>query len=303
MIETTMRAQLARTVTDLMDTDPRLVMVLCDISAGLFDDAAAKHPGRVLNLGIMEQTAVSLAAGLALEGFVPVVHSIAPFLVERPFEQIKDDFCYQSLGGNFVSIGASYDYASDGMTHQAPGDVAILKTLPGMEIVVPGTPAEFDALFRETYADGAPTYIRTSAQVNRASRPVRFGQLDVIRRGSAATVVAIGPMLDRVLEATEGLDVSVVYCTTVAPFDAAGLRELIGESSSPVLLVEPFYAGTGLADIVQALAPGAVRVEAMGVPRRVLRSYGTADEHDEALGMTAPGVRARLEPMLDATAG
>jgi len=298
-----MRAQLARTVAELMDADPRLVMVLCDISVGLFDEAAAKHPGRVVNLGIMEQTAVSLAAGFALEGFVPVVHSIAPFLVERPFEQIKDDFCYQGLGGNFVSIGASYDYASDGMTHQAPGDVAILKTLPGMEIVVPGTAAEFDTLFRQSYADGAPTYFRTSAQVNRVSRPVRFGQLDVVRAGAAATVVAIGPMLDRVIDACAGLDVSIVYCTTVAPFDAAGLRELARELPAPVVLVEPYYAGTGVADVVQALAPAPLRIEAIGVPRRVLRNYGTAEEHDAALGLTAAGIRTRLDRLLASTAG
>ena len=300
MSRPTMREQMGSTITELMDVDQRLVMVLCDISAGYFESAAAAHPGRVVSLGIMEQTAVSLAAGFALEGFVPVVHSIAPFLVERPFEQIKDDFCYQGLGGNFISIGASYDYASDGMTHQAPGDVAILRTLPGMEVIVPGTSAEFDALFRDRYADGAPTYFRTSSQVNRASRPVRFGQLDVVRTGAAATVVAVGPMLDRVVEACAGRDVSIAYCTTAAPFDAAGLRALAGDRPAPVLLVEPYYAGTGIGDVLQALAPAPVRVESIGIPRRVLRNYGTAEEHDAALGLTAAGIRARLDALLAA---
>ena len=303
MSEPTMREQMGSTITELMDVDPRLVMVLCDISTGYFEGAAAAHPGRVVSLGIMEQTAVSLAAGFATEGFVPVVHSIAPFVVERPFEQIKDDFCYQGLGGNFISIGASYDYASDGMTHQAPGDVAILSSLPGMEVIVPGTAAEFDALFRETYADGAPTYFRTSSQVNRASRPVRFGQLDVVRTGSAATVVAVGPMLDRVLEACAGRDVSIAYSTTVAPFDAAGLRALAGDRPAPVILVEPYYAGTGVAAVVQALAPAPVRVESIGIPRRVLRNYGTADEHDAALGLTVTGIRARLDALLGSSSG
>jgi transketolase len=303
MNDPTMRAQMALTITELMDSDPRLVMVLADISAGLFEDAAAAHPSRVISVGIMEQTAVSLAAGFALEGFVPVVHSIAPFVVERPFEQIKDDFCYQGLGGNFISIGASYDYASDGMTHQAPGDAAILSTLPGMEVIVPGTPDEFDALFREIYADGSPTYFRTSSQVNQASRPVRFGRLDVVRTGAEATVVVVGPLLDRVLEACAGRDVSIAYCTTVAPFDAAGLRALAGDRPAPLLLVEPYYAGTGVSAVVQALAPAWLRVEAVGIPRRVLSNYGTADEHDAALGLTAAGIRARLDELLAAPLG
>lgn len=298
-----MRAQMARTITQLMDDDPRLVMVLCDISVSLFEDASRAHPGRVLSIGIMEQTAVSLAAGLAMEGFVPVVHSIAPFVVERPFEQIKDDFCYQALGGNFISIGASYDYASDGMTHQAPGDVAILQTLPGMQIVVPGTPSEFDLLFRQAYANGAPTYFRTSAQVNPVGHPVRFGHLEVIRTGTAATVVAVGPMLDRTLEACAGREVSIAYCTTVAPFDAAALRALVGKARAPVLLVEPYYAGTGIADLVAALAPEPVRIEAVGIPRRVLANYGTAEQHDAALGLTAAGIRTRLDRLLETGAG
>ena len=84
-----------------------------------------RFPERVINVGIMEQTAVSLAAGLALESFHPIIHSITPFVAERPFEQIKDDFCYQGLGGTFISIGASYDYGTDGMTHHGPADVPI----------------------------------------------------------------------------------------------------------------------------------------------------------------------------------
>ena len=129
---------------------------------------------------------------MAAEGLIPVAHSIAPFLVERPFEQLKDDFCYQQLGGNFISIGANYDYSTDGMTHQAPGDVQILRSLPGMQIVVPGTAREFDALFRESYANGSPTYFRTSLSVNPEDVAVRFGKAEVVRTGTQATVVAVG---------------------------------------------------------------------------------------------------------------
>ena len=160
-----------------------------------------------------------------MEGFHPIVHSIAPFVVERPFEQIKLDFCYQGLGGTLISTGASYDYGTDGMTHQGPGDVPILKTLPGMQICVPGTADEFETLLRQTYNNGAPTYIRTSVQQNHASRPVRFGKLHLEREGRDGVVVAVGPMLDRTLAAVKDMDLTVLYATTVVPFDEETLQE------------------------------------------------------------------------------
>jgi transketolase len=295
-----MRDQMARTIVDLLGEDPRLFVVLADISEAYFEHASRHHPGRVLNVGIMEQTMVSLAAGTALEGFIPVCHSLVPFLVERPFEQIKDDFCYQGLGGNFVSAGASYDYAAHGMTHHGPGDVAILRTLPGMQIVVPGTAAEFDRLFRQAYANGSPTYFRTSLGQNADDRDVSFGRLEVVRTGQLATVVAVGPMLDPTLAAVEGLDVAVLYATTLAPFDAETLRAMTPTRS--VVLVEPFYEGTLIADVVRAVAPDPIRVEAIGVPRRVLFRYGTPEQHDEAIGLTQAGIRHRIGTFLEANA-
>src|SRR5436190_22396410 len=213
---TTMRQQMIATIEDLFQSDERLSLVLGDISLELFAKVFQHYPERAFNLGIMEQTMVSIAAGLASEGFIPVVHSITPFLVERPFEQIKDDFCYQRLGGTFISTGASYDYSIEGMTHHGPGDVQILRSLPGMQIVVPGTPGEFDYLFREAYANGSPTYYRLSATNNSVEYPVRFGKLEIVQRGKQATVIAVGPMLAATLSAVENLDVTVLYCTTVA---------------------------------------------------------------------------------------
>src|SRR5437667_11431677 len=178
------RQQMVKTLEELMANDDRFVVVLAEISNSLFNKNNTDFAKRILNLGIMEQTMVSVAAGIAMEGFIPVMHSIVPFLVERPFEQIKDDFCYQQLGGNFISTGASYDYSTEGMTHHGSADVPILHTLPGMQIVVPGTAAEFDRLFRETYANGSPTYYRLSATTNPVDYPVHFGKLAIVKRGS-----------------------------------------------------------------------------------------------------------------------
>ncbi len=118
-----MRQQMITTLEELLVTDERLVVLLADISYSLFHHDNTIFLERILNLGILEQTVISTAAGLAMEGCIPAVHSFAPFLVERPFEQLKDDFCFQQLGGNFISSGASYDYSVEGMTHHGPGDV------------------------------------------------------------------------------------------------------------------------------------------------------------------------------------
>lgn len=294
-----MRERFAAVLADLIETDERVFALFTDISWGQISDAAERFPDRVVNLGIMEQTALSAAAGVALEGGIPVVHSITPFIVHRPYEQIRDDFVYQGLGGNIVSIGASYDYASDGYTHNAPDDVGALLALAGVEIVTPGTPAELEALFREFYADGAPTYVRLAGQRNAEDRPVRFGRLHVVRQVSQGPVVlAFGPTLDRTLAATEGLPVSVAYVTTVAPFDADGLSALAG-SAPVVLLVEPWFTGTMVAAVVAAVRPLAVRVESVGVPRAVIRGYGQPEDHDRAYGLTPEGIRTAVLRLLE----
>jgi transketolase len=290
----TMRQQMFQTVSELLKRDERLVLVLADISVDSFTGALQSE--RIINVGIMEQTMTSVAAGIALEGFIPVLHSITPFLVERPFEQIKDDFCYQELGGNFISTGASYDYSTEGMTHHGPGDVQILRSLPEMQIVVPGTAGEFDRLFREAYANGSPTYFRLSGSTNPVEYPVRFGKLEVVQTGSRATIIAVGPSLAYTLPAVEDLDVTVLYCTTVAPFDAETLRANC--QGNKIVLVEPYYAGVLVPDISATMGRIPVAIESIGVPHKVLSRYGTPKQHDEVLGLTPEGIRRRMERFL-----
>ncbi|HET8909074.1 MAG TPA: transketolase C-terminal domain-containing protein [Ktedonobacterales bacterium] len=296
-----MRQQMVRTLTDILDEDKRVAVLLGGISVSLFDKSLYRaQPERIYDVGISEQAMVSMAAGLALEGMIPVVHTIAPFLAERAFEQIKDDFVYQQIGGNFVTIGASYDYSAEGMTHQGSGDVQVLRSLPGMRIVVPGAADEFDTLFRAHYADGQPTYYRLSERQNSMPQRVRFGRAEVIREGSEksrATIVAVGPMLSATLAATEGLDVTVLYYTTVVPFDGETLRSR--RPHGHVILVEPFYAGTLIPEVTAAMGDIPVRVEAIGVPPRLITRYGTPEQHDHDLGLDVAGIRARVARFLE----
>ena len=126
------RTQFGRTVTELLDEDLSTALVLAEISARFFTDALRRHPDRAINVGIREQLLVNVGAGLALTGLRPVVHTFCTFLVERAFEQVKLGFGHQGVGGVLVGSGGSFDVSYGGRTHQAPGDVALMDTIPGM---------------------------------------------------------------------------------------------------------------------------------------------------------------------------
>lgn len=302
-----MRTRFVQVASDLLDEDPRTAVVLADISADLFQPAARRHPTRVLNVGIREPLMLSVAGGLALAGMRPIAHSYAPFLIERSFEQVKLDLGHQDATAVLVSVGASYDWTEGGRTHHSPGDVALVDTLPEWAVHVPGHPDEAGALIRAAMRDSGPAYVRLSNRANAAAQPgAAEGLLQQVRSGGQAVVVAVGPMLDGVLEATAGLDVGVGYAATVRPFDVAGLRALTEASTAAahanrsvdVVLVEPYLAGTSARIIDAALVDRPHRVLSLGVDRRELRKYGTPAEHDRLYGLDPAGLRRSITSFL-----
>ncbi|MFJ4415203.1 transketolase family protein [Streptomyces sp. NPDC088925] len=290
-----MRERFGTTMTTLLGEDERLAVVLAVISGDRFTEAAKRHPDRVIDLGIREQLLVSAGGGLALAGMRPVLHTFASFLVERPFEQVKLDFGHQGVGGVLVSSGASYDISSGGFTHMSPGDVALLDTLDGWTVHVPGHPDEAEALLRHAVRGEDRVYVRLSEQTNKRARPVDGSGPLVLREGRAGVVLAVGPLLDEVLAATEGLDVTVLYATTVRPFDGAALRAAVDAAdTADVVLVEPYLAGTSTAAVAEALIDRPHRVLGLGVGRAELRRYGSPAEHVAAHGLDSAGLRGRI---------
>ena len=286
-----MRESFVRATTALLDRDPRTALVLAEISADAFEGAARDHPDRVVNVGIREQLMVGVAGGLALTGLRPIVHTYAPFLVERPYEQVKLDLTHQGVGAILVSVGASYDAARSGRTHLSPGDVALIDTIdPQWTVYVPGHAGEVGPLLEKAAETDDPVYIRLSTETNH--RPhATDGRLVPLKRGSHAAVIAVGPLLDAVMQATEGLDVTVAYANTVRPFDAAGLRAL---ETRDIVLVEPYLAGTSAHVVMAALRDVPHRLLALGVGRADLHRYGDPADHARWHGLDPAGLRASI---------
>jgi transketolase len=284
-----MRERFYELAREALDEDERVAVVTAQIG----EDAVGAHP-RHFDVGIREQLMIGVAAGLALEGYRPVAHSYTPFLVERPWEFLKLDLGHNDLGAVLVSTGASYDAARAGRTHQAPEDVALVAALPGWTIHVPGHPDELERLFRSSLRGDDRVYIRMSEEENHAR--VDGGGFTVLRRGSsgAPLVVAVGPTLRPVLEASADRDVGVAYLATVRPFPHEALREALG-TGTDVVLVEPYQAGTSSAEVAVALRDRPHRLLALGVPNAEFRHYGTGAEHRAAHGLDAAGIGRSLE--------
>jgi transketolase len=288
-----MRDTFVATTTELLDEDPRTALVLADISSDAFEPVQRRHPDRVLNVGIREQLMTGVAGGLALTGLRPYVHSYASFAVDRAYEQLKLDLGHQDVGAVVVSIGASYDGAAEGYTHQSPGDVALLDTLEGWTVHVPGHQDEVAALLRDAARHDDRVYVRLTEQQNDRAY-LDASRLRVLKRGGPL-VVAVGPMLDPVLEATRDRDVTVAYTNTPRPLDVEGLRLL---AEDEVVLVEPYLAGTSAHLVQAALSDVPHRELHLGVGRAEIRRYGTWQDHARAHGLDAAGLRASIDAFL-----
>jgi transketolase len=294
----TAREQFALTAADLVDTDDSVAIVYAEISGQFFGPVERRHPDRVINVGIREQLLVNVGAGLALTGMRPIVHTFGSFLAERGFEQIKLGFAHQDVGGVLVGGLGSFDAASMGRTHASPGDVALMDTIPGMQIHAPGTAPEVDAVLRRVVAGDGLHYVRVVGQTNKIEVPLGAG-FHVVRRGTGPTVLSLGPTLDAVLEATAGLDATVLHATTVRPFDARTLRAVAGRD---IVLVEPWFVGTSAHRVAEALADRPHRLLSLGVPRTEFRHYGRVSEHVRAMGLDAAGLRRSIDGFLSLAA-
>ena len=149
-----MRKQFAKSVLEIMDKDEKIVVLLGDIGVYAFKEVFEKYPTRCYNIGICEQSMVGMAAGLSMSGFIPIVHTIEPFLVDRAFEQIKIDFGYQELKGNIVGVDVSETAPNLGYTHQCPYALKHMRDIKGMEVFYPMDAKAMDRGLRNYYDKG-----------------------------------------------------------------------------------------------------------------------------------------------------
>jgi 1-deoxy-D-xylulose-5-phosphate synthase len=266
-------------MTKLADEMPDMVA----ITAGMPDGTGlvpmrTKHPARVFDVGIAEQHAVTLAAGLAAGGVRPVVALYSTFL-QRAYDQVLHDVCLQNLPVVFA-IDRAGVVGDDGETHQGTYDLSFLGTMPNMVILAPASGPELSDMLR--YALTACTnpvairYPKGCAEfVPSAETPLEAGKAVLLRDGSDAAIVAVGPMVSEALAAAdalerEGLSCSVLHARFVKPFDGEAIRLLALKTGRIVTVEDNVCSGGFGAGVAQWLMERNIRC--------VIRNMGFPDE-------------------------
>ena len=155
-----MRDTLVNQITKLAEKNKKIVVLAGDIGYKLFDGFIKKFPNRFYNCGVAEANMTTVAAGLAIKGFIPITYTIATFNVYKTVEQIKIDICYPNLGVIVVGVGSGLSYADLGATHHALEDIGILRSIPNLNIVTPADPLELKSLVPQIIKNKQPTYLR-----------------------------------------------------------------------------------------------------------------------------------------------
>ena len=288
-----MRTTFAEQIEEIGDRDSRLVLLVGDISHGIMKRFAAKHPERYYNIGICEPAMVNMASGLSHVGLIPVLHTIAPFLIERSFEQLKLDFAYQKRSVNLVSVGSGFDYSKLGCSHHCYTDIALIRQLPNSRVFVPGSNAEFESQFNTWYDKPGINYFRLSENDHQIEFD-KDSKQNVFREGLDLTIVALGPRLPAALEAAEKLGAAsvsaeVIYLSDFSEQNIDNVRSSVKKTRRLITVEEHSVQGGLNSFITSALSEESFQIEALGV-RDFIHAYGSYGELCEVAGVSTDSI-------------
>lgn len=286
-----MRERMYALLPELMETNQRLVLLLADIGMWVFREVSRRFPDRYFNMGISEQAMIGAAAGLAMEGYYPVMFTWTPFITELIVERVKVNLAARGLNAILISASASYEAGYLGPTHECPGDVGALYNIPDVRIAAPGNEAEFEHIFTQATENPALYYIRLTARENSASFFGDIGHAHLARvpgDDPQALVIACGETLEPTARALRDEDVRILYYPWVRPFDE---NILAGTAEERILVVEPWYE-TLTMPVMAALATMRAKaiVKSASVPRRFIQTLGWAEDIDVEVGLDKAGI-------------
>jgi transketolase len=303
------RKAFASALEGIARKDPRVV-ALCNDSVGSasLSHFAEEFPDRLFNIGIAEQNMVGMASGMANGGKIPFVAAAACFLTARALEQIKNDVAYTDTNVKLCGVSTGLAYGPLGGTHHSIEDIAWLRAIANMTIIVPADPLETEQAIRAAADFIGPVYLRLSRMgvpvVHDAGYRFEIGKAVRLRDGNDVTLAACGTLVPRTLAAAamleeEGIQARVINMATVKPIDREAIVEAAVETGGIVTAEEhTIYGGFGsaVAEVVATTHPVPMRI--LGVPG-VFAPTGSPEFLFEHFGLTPQGIRDAARELVE----
>lgn len=313
-----MRKVCLDTVLKLARRDPRVVFIGSDLGAGVMDEMKKELPERFFMEGIYEANVVGMAAGMAMDGYIPFVNTIATFLTRRSFEQVALDLCLHRLPVRLIGNGGGVVYAPLGPTHLAVDDFALMRVLPNMTVMAVSDADEMRRLMECTLDWPDPIYIRLAKGgdriVSREENGFEIGKAIVLRRASVANSVlfaSTGAMSSSALEAADllaeqGIDSTVLHFHTVKPLDVEMLVSCARQASAIVTVEEHSLVGGFGSSVVEALTDNLLNVppvRRLGLADAYAQHYGSQNDLLESAGLMPAQIAATTVQFLNKISG
>jgi len=292
------RETFVETLYEVGKKDDKLVLIISDISHGRLKNFRESFPDRYFNVGICENTCINMTTGLSALGFYPVVHTFTSFIVDRSYEQLKLGFGYQKLGGNILAIGGALDYPMHGCTHHTYGDFALIKTIENSEMLYPGSPIEFDELFKQTYNNNKLTVTRLISNCHNYQfkrEQIKVGKGILVKEGEDITIITSGPFLDEVIKSTEELkkyniDPEIIHIHTIKPLDEEMIQNSLKKTKKCLIIDEHSKYGSLTDDILRCTTNIGIKYDSINLGDKFIHEYGTYTEHCNRLGFNKDNI-------------
>lgn len=279
-----MRKIFPQIVEELMKKNKKIFCLLGDIGVFSFRNIFNEHKDRILNMSTMEQSMIGFAAGLSRAGFIPIIHSIAPFLVLRALEQIKIDFVYNKLNCNIVSVGASNDYSKLGSTHHCFEDVSVLSNYKDINLFIPSNPIEFKYLFKKNYNNNSINYFRISE--NNLNFNIKTNGY-LVNKNNKSLIIIVGSSINFSEIMKKNFD--YYYVNTINK--NINLKFL--KKYEKIIIIEPYF-GNILERRIKHLFYNKKNICTISYEETIIRKYGSKLEQDKFLNFDKIKILKRI---------
>lgn len=280
-----MRTSFINTLHALAERDKRIMLLSGDLGFSVLEKFQKEFPDRFLNMGVSEANMVGAAAGLALCGMKPYIYSITPFATMRPFEQIRNDICYQNVDVKIVGTGGGLAYGSLGPTHHAREDIAIMRALPNITITCPCDPIETELIVNESLKLDGPLYIRLGRGnepiVHKEKPKLSIGKGILVKNGNDVAIIATGNILNNALISAEllakkGINARIISMHTVKPLDKDIVLKAANETKAVFTVEEHSIIGGLGSAVAEILAENDLRI--------LFKRIGLKDAFEKVVG-------------------